>query len=143
MTSSLEALAAYIAWTLLLAGAVIVYRSSMVMTGQRTANAWTRGNDLQDPPLVKRIVDAFSNCLETGPLFFAVILMAHVSGQGNATDDLAMWYVVARVVQSVSHMISTSHMMVFLVRFPAFMAQVALLVWWLLLVTGLIQAGPH
>ncbi len=138
MTTSLTALAAYIAWTLLLAGSIIVYRSTMVMSKQRTANAWTRGNDIQDPAWVKRVVDSFSNCLETGPLFFAMILLAHVSGQGSVTDGLAMWYVGARVVQSVSHIISTSHQMVFLVRFPAFMAQVVLLVWWLLQLTGLI-----
>lgn len=137
MTTSLEALAAYIAWTLLLASMLIVYRSSMVMSKKRLADAWTRGRDAEDPELMKRISGAFMNTLETGPLFFAVILLAHVSGQGSVTDSLAMLYVGARVVQSVSHIISTQHWMVFLIRFPAFLVQVLLLAWWLLSLTGL------
>jgi len=75
---------------------------------------------------------------ETAPLFIGVILLAHVSDQAAVTDGMAMVYVGARVLQSVSHLISVHHLMIFLVRFPAFLVQVALLVWWLLSLTSVI-----
>lgn len=132
MTTSLTALAAYVAWTLLLLMISIGYRGFMVLTSKRGADAWTRGRDPEDRPFFKRAADAYANCLETAPLFAAIILLAHVSGQSSVTDGLAMLFVGARIVQSVSHLISISHLMIFLVRFPAFLAQVVLMVIWLL-----------
>ncbi|WP_269619722.1 MAPEG family protein [Zhongshania sp. BJYM1] len=138
MTTSLMAMAGYIGWVLLLYFVVIAYRGFMVMSAQRKADAWTRGRELQDSQSVKRIGDALSNSLETVPLFVGVILLAHVSDQSAVTDGLAPIYVGARVVQSVSHIISIHHLMIFLVRFPAFLVQVGLLAWWSLALTGLI-----
>lgn len=138
MTTSLMAMAAYIGWVLLLLLIVIAYRGFMVMSAQRKADDWTRGGEIQDSPLFKRIYDALSNSLETAPLFIGVILLAHVSDQAAVTDGMAMVYVGARVLQSVSHLISVHHLMIFLVRFPAFLVQVALLVWWLLSLTSVI-----
>lgn len=137
MTPSLTALAAYLGWTLLLLGVGVAYRSFMVLSTQRKADAWTRGRDPEDMPLFKRVADAFSNCLETAPLFIGVILIAYASDQSAVTDGLAMLFVAARVVQSVSHAISVHHLMIFFVRFPAFLLQVVLLAWWLLALTGL------
>ena len=65
MTTSLTAIAAYIGWTLALASIIILFRSYMVMTHQKQANGWTRGGDVQDPAMIKRLTDAFQNCLET------------------------------------------------------------------------------
>lgn len=138
MTTSLIAMAAYIGWVLLLLLTIIAYRGFMVMSFKRKADAWTRGIESQDSPLLKRICDALSNSLETAPLFVGVILLAHVSDQSAVTDGLAMTYVGARILQSVSHIISVHHLMIFVVRFPAFLVQVALLVWWLLSLTSLI-----
>jgi hypothetical protein len=138
MTTSLVAMAAYIGWVLLLLLAVIAYRGFMVMSAQRKADAWTRGGDIQDGPLFKRISDALSNSLETAPLFIGIMLLAQVTDQTAVTDGMAMVYVGARALQSVSHLISVHHLMIFLVRFPAFLVQVALLVWWLLLLTSII-----
>lgn len=132
MTTSLTALAAYVGWTLLLLMFSIGYRGFMVMTSKRKADAWTRGRNPEDSPFFKRAADAYSNCLETAPLFAAIILLAHVSGQSSVTDGLAMLFVGARILQSVSHLISISHLMIFLVRFPAFLAQVVLMIMWLL-----------
>jgi uncharacterized MAPEG superfamily protein len=138
MTTSLIAMAAYIGWVLLLLLTIIAYRGFMVMSTQRKADAWTRGRELQDSELLKRIGDALSNSLETAPLFIGVILMAQVSGQSAVTDSLSLIYVCSRVVQSVSHIISIHHLMIFLVRFPAFLVQTGLLAWWTLELTGIL-----
>jgi uncharacterized MAPEG superfamily protein len=138
MTTSLTALAALVGWILALLVLTLSYRGAMVMTMKRQADAWTRGRTPEDNPFFERAVGAYANSIETAALFVAVILLAHVSGQSEVTDGLAMVFVAARVVQSLAHMISVGHWMIFLVRFPAFMVQVALLIFWLLALTGLI-----
>lgn len=138
MTTSLTALALLVGWILVLLMITINYRGFTVMTGKRGADAWTRGRDAEDNPIFKRVADAYSNSTETAGLFFAVILLAHVSGQSAVTDGLAMTYVIARVVQSIAHIISIHHWMIFLVRFPAFLVQALLLIFWAGSLLGLI-----
>jgi uncharacterized MAPEG superfamily protein len=138
MTTSLTALALLLGWILFLLMVTISYRGFMVMTAKRGADAWTRGRDPQDNPLFERIAGAYANSIETAPLFAAIILIAQVSGQSAVTDGLAMVFVAARVVQSLAHMTSISHWMIFLVRFPAFLVQVALMIFWVLVLTSLV-----
>lgn len=138
MTASLTALGLYIGWTLLLLIGTLSFRGFMVMTGKRGADAWTRGRDPQDPAFFQGMAGAYANCLETAPLFAAIILIAHVSGQSAVTDSLVMVFIAARVIQSLAHMISVTHWMIFLVRFPAFVVQVALMTFWAIALLGLI-----
>lgn len=138
MTTSLTALALLVGWILALLMLTISYRGFMVMTAKRGADAWTRGRDPQDSPFFERAAGAYANSIETAPLFAAIVLLAHVSGQSDITDGLAMVFVAARVVQSLAHMISISHWMIFLARFPAFLVQVALMIFWVVALLGLV-----
>lgn len=138
MTTSLTALTLVVGWILVLLLMTLGYRGFMVMTGQRGADAWGRGRDPQDHPLFERIVGAYANSTETVALFVALILVAHVSDQSAVTDPLAMVFVGARVAQSIAHMISVGHWVIFLARFPAFLVQVVLLGYWALALTGTI-----
>jgi len=136
MTPSFAALLGFVAWTLLLLGLTIVHRGVQVLAMRRRADAWTRGRAVEDPPIVKRLGDAHANCLEMLPLFAAVILVAVVAGHAAVTDGLAAWFLAARIGQSTSHVIAVNHWMIFLVRFPLFLVQVAILAWWLWLFMG-------
>lgn len=131
MATSMLALLAFVAWTVALAIATIAYRSTRVLTGALKADAWTRGNAVEDPPVFKRIGDAYANCLEMLPLAGAVLLAAAVSDAASVTNGLALWFLAARIGQSISHIVSVHHLMIFLVRFPLFLVQVAILVYWL------------
>lgn len=131
MSVSLASLLGYVAWTLFLTFIFVAYRGLRVMSGQNRANDWTRGRAVEDPGFVKRTTDARDNCLEMLPLFAAVVLVAVVSGSAAVTNGLACWFLAARIGQSVSHMISISHWMIFLARFPLFLIQLLILVWWL------------
>lgn len=131
MSTSMMALAGFAAWTLAFIIVTLGYRGIRVLTGQLKADAWTRGRAVEDPPVVKRLNDAFANCLEMLPIFAAVVLAAAVAGQSAVTDGLAMFFLAARIGQSVSHIISVHHLVIFFVRFPLFLVQVGILVIWL------------
>jgi hypothetical protein len=60
-----------------------------------------------------------------GLLAFAIIL-----GKTGATDGLALWFLMARISQSIIHLISTSVVAVS-ARFAAFATQMAIGVYWI------------
>lgn len=136
MDVSILSLLGFVAWSLALLAVGIFYRAAMVFSFTKKADAWTRGRDAGDPPVFKRVSDAYLNCLEMLPMFAAVILAAAFTDNLVVTNGLAMIFLAARVLQSVAHVISVHHLMIFFVRFPMFMVQVVLLIWWLLKLTG-------
>lgn len=137
MTTSMLALLGFGAWTLLLVLLVVSYRGAVVMGGKRKADAWTRGRAVEDPALVQRIAHAHMNCVEYLPVFVAVILVAQVTGQAAVTNGLALWFLAARVAQSTVHVIAVNHWMVN-IRFAFFLIQVAILVWWIIRLAGIV-----
>lgn len=139
MSPSLILLVAFAAWTLALLVLVIApYRVGRVLTGRAKSDSWTRGRAIEDPAFIQRVGGAQSNCLEMLPILGAVVLAAAVAGRGEVTDSLACIFLVARIGQSVSHMISVHHLMIFFVRFPLFLIQVAILIYWFLVLANLI-----
>lgn len=136
MDISILSLLGFVAWSVALVMVGIVYRAAMVFSFTRKADAWPRGADAGDPAIFKRVSDAYLNCLEMLPMFAAVILAAAVTDNLVITNGLALIFLAARVLQSVAHVISVHHLMIFFVRFPMFMVQVVLLIWWLLKLTG-------
>lgn len=127
MPPSATALVGFAAWTLLLVLLIGLYRVSLVMTGKRAPNQFDPGGaDVGE--FSGRLCRAHANCYENLPIFGALIAVALVTGQTAATDGLAMWFLGARIGQSVVHIASTSNMAVN-VRFVLFLAQ------WFIMVT--------
>jgi uncharacterized MAPEG superfamily protein len=80
-----------------------------------------------DRRAIWRLYRAHVNAVENLPLFAAVVLVAAVVGRdGPALDALAIAYLAARVGQSVSH-VSPGAGLRFNVRFGFFVAQLACL----------------
>lgn len=132
MSTTIVALLGFAAWVMVLVLVMIGYRGSRVLLGQLKADAWTRGRAVEDPPVMKRLGDAHANCLELLPIVGAVMLAAVVSDHAAITNGLALWLLVARIGQSVAHIISVHHLVIFFARFPLFLVQVAILVYWLI-----------
>lgn len=137
MTASLIALVGFTAWTLLLVLVTGGYRIPMVLSGKRASDAWTRGRAVEDPPVIGRIGQAHLNCIENLPLFAALILVAAAAGHPEITNGLALWFLLARVGQSVAHIVSVHSKMIFFVRFPLFLVQVAILIIWMVALANL------
>ncbi len=111
MSPSALALVGYVAWYLLLAISLLGYRTVLVLTKERAANAFDpSGSDVSE--FSGRLCRAHANCYENLPMFASLILLAIATGNVAVTDPLARWVLVARVAQSTVHLISTSEMAV-------------------------------
>ena len=111
MSPSALALVGYVAWILLLAITILLFRTGLVVAKKRAANAFApSGEDIS--PFANRLCRAHANCYESLPIFAALILLALVTDNAGITDSLARWALVARVAQSTVHLISTSEIAV-------------------------------
>ncbi len=125
---ALVALAGFAGWTALLLLTIANVRMANVFTGKKAINAFSpTGNDL--PGFGQRITRAHLNCVETLPIFAALVVAAGLSGQFAIMEGTAMYVLYARIGQSIGHLISTSPLMVW-VRAGFFFVQVLLLGWY-------------
>lgn len=128
MFGTAPALAGFFAWTLLLLVLMEVLRTRLVLTGRVPANGFTPDNEGQSP-FLKRLARAHLNCVESLPLFGGLMLLAIATHRTAVTDPLATPLLVARIVQSAIHLVSTSATAVAL-RFTAFAVQLAIAAIW-------------
>jgi uncharacterized MAPEG superfamily protein len=128
LTNTAFALIGFIAWTLALLVLMETARTYLVVTGRVPANGFTPDNgDLS--PFMQRLARAHANCIEGLPVFGSLLAFAIILGKTAATDGLALWFLSARVSQSIIHLISTSAAAVS-ARFAAFAVQMAIGVYW-------------
>lgn len=128
MSPSLHALLGFIAWTLFLLVLMEAIRSWLVVSGAVPANGFNPDNSTLSP-FMQRLARAHANCLEGLPIFGGLLLVAEVAGRSAVTDPLAYALLVARVLQSLIHLASTSPTAV-TTRFTAFAVQMAIAVVW-------------
>ena len=121
MSPSATALAGFAAWTLLLVLMIGGYRASLVLMGRRAPNQFDPGGaDVGE--FSRRLCRAHANCYENLPIFGALIAVALLSDRPGATDGLAMWFLGARIGQSIVHLASTSNVAVNF-RFALYLSQ--------------------
>ena len=137
LSPSAFALLGLVAWTVLLVLLLVNQRGLLVMSGRMKVNVFAADGSNTPGTFGQRLVRAHANCVENVPLFCAVLLYAMVTQQTVITDPLAPALLVARIVQSVVHLLSTSALAVW-VRFAAFFVQLIILIWWLLRLSTLI-----
>ncbi len=121
MSPSATALAGFAAWTLFLVLLIGLYRASLVISGKRAPNQFDPGGaDVGE--FSRRLCRAHANCYENLPIFGGLIAVALATDQSQATDGLAMWFLGARIGQSIVHLASTSNMAVN-ARFALYLVQ--------------------
>jgi len=85
----------------------------------------------------RRVVRAHANCLETLPVFAAVILTAAtIHADTRLLGVLACTVMAARIVQSCVHMLWVERPRTVAVRFAFFLVQFAAIVWMGVIVAG-------
>ena len=132
--NSLNAVVGFALWTLLPVVIAVGWRVLEILRG-RPADSWTRGRDTPRPAFVVRMEHAHINCLETLPVFAAVVLAAAAMGKSSLTDSPAMLVLYARIAQSLTHAVGVSHWLV-LIRATFYFIQVALIVYMALRLLG-------
>lgn len=136
MTPTAVALLGFAAWTILLVMTLGVLRTGLVFAGKKKANEFKpSGDDLAG--FGARLTRAHANCYENLPVAGAILLYAIATSQTAITDELAFAFLGARLLQSLTHLLSTSRPAV-LARFAFFLVQLVIIIIWLLKLTHLL-----
>ncbi len=126
--ASASVLTALIAWTLFLLILMEALRTRFLASGVIAANEFKPDNS-NLPPFMQRLARAHANCVESFPIFGGLLVVALLTNRAGLTDSLAPWLLVARLLQSSIHLVSTSVPAAYL-RFLAFVVQTAIAVYW-------------
>ena len=124
MPITLWVLVGFAAWTLLLLFATVgVYRWSRILTGRAAIAAW-RADEQQGSEWYRRAVRAHMNCVENLPIYTAIVvalLATHVTSP--ILDGLAIVILIARICQSVTHLLFEQTNAVASIRFAFYFVQ--------------------
>ena len=127
-STSSAVLTILIAWALLLLILMEVLRTRLVLSGAVTGPQ-LRPDNANLSPFMQCLSRAQANCVEGLPIFGGLLLVALITDRAVVTDGLAPWLLLARFVQSLAHLASTSVLAVNL-RFMAFSVQMAIAAYW-------------
>jgi hypothetical protein len=130
MTTPIWVLLGFAGWTLMiLLLSVGVYRWSHILTGRR-AIAEFRADGTDGADWYKRATRAHANCIESLPVYGAIVLAAHCANVDDPVlDVLACVLLVARVIQSTVHISFVQTNRVVSVRFSFFFVQFICMSW--------------
>jgi uncharacterized MAPEG superfamily protein len=128
MSITAYALTGFVSWALFLLALMEVIRTYLVLTGKVPANGFTPDN-MGLSPFMQRLARAHANCIEGLPIFGGLMAIAIMNSRSGITDPLAFWFLGARIVQSIIHLVSTNAMAVRL-RFTAFAVQMVIGIYW-------------
>jgi uncharacterized MAPEG superfamily protein len=126
--ASATVLTALIAWALLLLVLMELLRVRLVATKAIAPNEF-RPDNSNLSPFMQRLARAHANCVEGLPIFGGLLVVALLTSRTSITDPLAPWLLIARLVQSATHLASISVLAVN-VRFSAFVVQILIAVYW-------------
>ena len=130
MNNTLTSLIIYSSWTLSIVVFLGVYRSYLTLAGKKAANSFNpTGDDVS--AFSNRLCRAHANCYEFFPIAGGLLLAALATGNTAITEELAMYLVYARILQSLVHIISTSVLAVY-ARFGFFLVQIIICVYWII-----------
>ena len=129
MNASSIALFGYIGWTLALIIGIEVARTYLVVAKGHVASRFQPdGADVS--PFMHRLCRAHANCVEHFPIFGGLLIVALATGQTKITGPLALYFLGARLAQSMAHLASGSALAVN-IRFAFFAMQLAIACYWL------------
>jgi uncharacterized MAPEG superfamily protein len=128
MSNTAYALTGFVAWALFLLVLMEIIRTYLVVTRKVPANGFTPDNAGLSP-FMRRLARAHANCVESLPIFGGLMAIAIMTSKAGLTDSLALWFLGARLAQSIVHLLSTSSIAVSL-RFAAFAVQMVISIYW-------------
>ncbi len=124
MSIPLWVLLAYAAWTLLtLFSTVGVYRWHRSLAGQSDIAEW-RADEVQGDEWYRRAVRAHQNCLENLPIYTAIVVALNATQLTSPIlDVLALAILLARVCQTMTHILVEQTNVMASFRFGFFFVQ--------------------
>jgi uncharacterized MAPEG superfamily protein len=117
-------------WTLLtLVGSIGVYRWSLILTRRAQISEFQADNP-QGADWYRRAMRAHANCLESLPVYAAIVVASVAAGvHGRTLDVLAIVLLAARVCQTITHIGWTMTNRATAIRFSFFFVQIVCMFW--------------
>jgi len=130
-------LLAFALWTVLtLLTGVGIVRWNQILTGRKKLNEFP-ADVPHGSARYRRAMRAHANCVENLPVLGAVVVAANAAGvHGSALDALALLYLAARVLQTVTHVALEESQAAVAVRFGFFFTQIVCVLWMGAIVAG-------
>jgi hypothetical protein len=128
MSVTVLAFTAYVFLTLILLVAIVSSRTLIVMGGKRAPNEFKPDAD-GESSFLQRLTRAHANVVECFPFVGGMLLLAIAMEKPFITDGLAPYVILARLAQTLTHLLSTSAVAV-QIRFAFFLVQVAICIYW-------------
>ena len=122
------ALLGFIGWALFLLVLMESIRSKMVLLKEVAPNEFNPENSNLSA-FMQRLARAHANCVEGLPIFGGLMMVALVTSNAGVTDNLALVFLGARIIQSLIHLSSLSPTAVML-RFSTFAVQIVIAIYW-------------
>jgi uncharacterized MAPEG superfamily protein len=116
------------AWTLFLLILMETLRTRLILMKALAANEFKPDNSNLSP-FMQRLARAHANCVESLPVFGALLIVALLTNRAGITNPLAPLLFAARLIQSCVHIASLSVPAVY-IRFTAFAVQIAIAAYW-------------
>jgi uncharacterized MAPEG superfamily protein len=119
----------FAAWTLLtLFGSIGVYRWSRILTGRASIAEW-RADVPQGSEWYQRAMRAHMNCVENLPILGALVIALMATGLHKPSiDALLLTILVARIGQTLVHILAPPSNAYAALRFAFFLAQIVAMV---------------
>ena len=130
MNTALWVLLAFAAWTILtLLAGVGAVRWPLILSGRRRINEFP-ADVPHGSPRYRRAMRAHANCVENLPVYGAVAVAATLSGAGgSALHALPPVFLLARVLQTLVHVVYEETSLAVSVRFAFFVVQLVCMTW--------------
>lgn len=129
MNATILAVIAYVAWSMLLLLSLAAYRTYFNKAQKRNSLKFdANGSDVSE--FGQRLTRAHANTYESVVFVVVPMLLAIATNSTAITNGLAVYIIIARVLQSCTHIASNSNAMI-TVRFVFFVTQFAISGYWL------------
>jgi len=130
MNAALWVLLAFAAWTILtLLVGVGAVRWHLILTGRRRLNEFP-ADVAHGSPRYRRAMRAHANCVENLPVYGAVAVTATLSGAGGvALHALPPIFLLARISQTLVHVVFEETSLAVAFRFAFFFIQLVCMAW--------------
>lgn len=133
MSATATCMLGLIGWTMVLTMGLLTARTAAMLSGHPVNTFSQDGSELAS--LSQRVTRAHGNSLEWLVIPLGILGYALATGQTAVTDGLAMIFLGARVLQSITHVVATSTPAV-LVRATFFTVHVVIAIIWLIKLYG-------
>lgn len=130
MDITIWVLLGFAAWTIaVLLGTIGYYRWSRILTGRDQISHF-QADHAGGSDWYRRAIRAHANCLESLPIYTAIVVAIMASGKaGPLLDGLAITMLAARICQTIVHITCSPTNLATGVRFSFFAIQLICMIW--------------